>query len=177
MTTKEQHSRPKNGRTYKMADGTDVPLFEAPTDFDIQCYRTDRRKAVMGDPLRCIIAMGGLRHPQVREMYVGSGKDAYVVIEQHNGRLIAFHYVISASARHVLDAFDNNAGVKSQRVTLRAPTSGLTLAHRRVSNKRRRQEVANGAVVKPRPRRKARITRIEIKHRPRAPIAVKKLAS
>jgi hypothetical protein len=161
-------------RYYKTDDGKQVPLFEADHDMAFKVYKTDRRKSVIGDPKHCIEAKGLCRLPNVREAYIGSGKDAYVIFEKAPRRPFshAIHFMIPIASGRVRDAFDTKRDLKSQILMLKAPASGQTRAHRSLLNKRRRDAIKNGAPVKKRATKAAatRVQRLGIDHRPRAKI-------
>jgi len=164
----------KKQREYKMADGTYVPLFEADYDTSFPVYRSDRRKAVLGDPRKCIEALGLCRMHKALEAFIGTGKDAYVVFSASANRPFkhALHFTIPAQAAKVRDTFDKRGAPKTQHLTLRAPTKGRTLEHRSFLGKRLAAKIKNGEhVVKPRGKLNTpRITRIGAPHRPHAQI-------
>lgn len=161
----------KVGRTYIAPDGTSYPLAEAEYDMSFTVYKSDRSKAIIGDPWGCLIALGGKRHPDVLEVYIGSGGDAYVVFKGRAGKPAhAVHFTIPAQAARVRDIFDTKGAPPTQIVMLRAPTKARTLDARSASNKGRAAKIKNGThVVKPRgtPAKK-RIMTLGVAHRPRA---------
>jgi hypothetical protein len=155
------------------ATGIVYPLFEAEVDYTCAVYKTDRRKAVIGDPAACIISLGLKHNPDVIVAHIGGGKDAFVTFKG-KGRFKAHtkHYVVLAKAAKVRDTFDTKGAPATQHITLSAPTAGRTLDARERMNKRRRAEIKNGSPVKKRatPNR-PRITRIGAVNRPTAIIS------
>ena len=157
-------------RYYVTGDGKRYPLFEAPYDYPITVYKSDCKKAIIGDPAQCLIALGARRDKLVEAAFIGSGKDAYVVFRATKLReAYALHFTLNAEASRVRDWFDSHKGATSQMITLSAVTAGRTLAHRSVLGKKRRQAIKDGAEVKRRGKpNETRITRIGMKHRPHA---------
>jgi hypothetical protein len=157
-------------RYYEAGDGTKYPLIEATIPFAFKVYRTDCKAAVIGDPLNCLIARGGRRHPNVLALYIGTGKDAYVILSDgRGGAPVAVHYTLNAKASRVRDHFDTNKKIKTQVITLSVPTPGRTLEHRSALGKKRREEIKNGAEVKKRGHgNTSRVQRLGVRHRPRA---------
>jgi hypothetical protein len=142
--------------------GDKAQILEATYQMDVPIYKSDLKKAIWSDPRHCIIAIGMKRLPRVIEAFVGQGKDAYLILEI-GGKLVAWHFVIGASARKVLDAFDIKGSAKTQHVTLRVPTKALKLAYRRKSNARRQAEIrakTGKPVVSRGPRKAARMERL-----------------
>lgn len=163
----------KTKRFYVTPEGVKYPLFEAPYDYWIPVFKKDCKKAVIGDPHGCLIALGAQRDPLVLGAYIGSGKDAYVVFrETELRRAHALHFTISAAAARVRDYFDTHRGEVKTTVRLSAPTAGRTLAHRSKLNKARHKRIKAGEhVVKKRGKsNKTRIVRLGVKHRPRATV-------
>jgi hypothetical protein len=137
-------------------------------------YKSDRRKAKIGDPYGCWLALGIRRHPDVVDVYVGSGKDAYVVFKGRGGEgPYAIHFIVGTSLRSLIDAFDKDKKTATQMLILRRPAESMTLEHRRKSNKKRAADVRSGKVtVKTRgPQKDTRITRIGMSPRPRVRIS------
>lgn len=159
-------------RFYIAGDGTKYPLIEAQTPFSIDVHRADCRKAITGDPANCLIALGARRHRNVDAAYIGSSKDAYVIMRYGRSiKAVAVHYTINARTSALRDAFDTNSKLLIQTVTLSPPSPGVTLAHRAKLGKRRREEVKNGALQKKRgPQKTSRVVRLGVPHRPRARI-------
>jgi hypothetical protein len=158
---------------YRLDDGTEIPLFEADYDHAFKVNKSDRRGAVIGDPKHCIEAKALCRLKDVKEAYIGSGKDAYIVYEQTESRPFAhaLHYTIPASSAKVRDAFETKKAIASQICWLRKPTKGRTLKHRRTLDKDRKEAVKAGAPVKKRGKKLTRrIHRLGVDHRPRARI-------
>jgi|SRR5215475_3722312 len=153
----------KRRKFFILKDGRRAQVLEATYPMDVKIYKSDRRKAIWSDPYQCIISLGMLRLPKVIEAFVGQGKDAYLVLEV-NGKLVAWHFYIGASARRILDAFDAKGSPKTQTVTLRVPPKSVKLAYRRKSNARRRAEIKSGigkpVVKRLQPRRSARMERL-----------------
>jgi hypothetical protein len=154
---------------YTAGDGTKFPLREAMIPFSFNVYRKDQKAACVGDPFNCLIAVSGRRHKNVLAMYIGSGKDAYVVMtDGRGGRPIAYHYTINARASKVRDNFDQNKKIDSQMVTLSVPTPGRTREHRAKLGKARNAAIKAGAEVK---KRGASVKAVRaFKYRPHATI-------
>lgn len=163
-------------RTYKAQDGNEYPLEEASYDFAFKAYRTDCKKSIIGDPILCVLANGMRRQKHVIEAYVGSGGDAYLILEPTPEKPYAHavHFTIPTTAARVRDEFDKNKKIQSQIIWLKAPTAGRTIEARSKLNKKRYEEVKNGAPVKRRGKQNAsRVARIGMKHRPKAKISRK----
>lgn len=157
-------------RFYEAPDGIKYRLTEAKYDMGFKIYRSDRRKAKKLDPHNCLLALGIRRHPDVIDVYVGAGKDAYVIFKDaEGGDPYAVHFVLSRPVKGVIDAFDKDRLAKTQQIMLRRPTAGRTLAARSHMDKARRQRIKNGKhFVKHRATPKAsRMSRLGISQRPR----------
>jgi hypothetical protein len=166
MTTRKMKQR-----FYVAPDGTKYPLKEALHDFPIRVYKADRNKAKQGDPGLCLIALGARRHRHVVDVFVGSGKDAYVIIKGPEGEY-AMHFTIPAATRRIVDGFDKARSAVSAIVIFKMPTAGRTHEARKTMNSKRRAELKAGT-GKPKKSRLAgipRITRLGVVHRPRANI-------
>src|SRR5215475_10578309 len=116
-------------RFYKH-EGVNHPMLEAETDALFEVFKSDRRKAVIGDPLECIEALGLRRLNGVVFAYVGSTKDAYLGIEDPLSptKFRLRHYPSPAKAAKVRDTFDQKGAAKTQVLKLKRPTKGRTLA-------------------------------------------------
>lgn len=161
----------KTKRYYVTPEGKKFPLFEAPYDYWIPIHKKDCKRAIIGDPNGCLIALGAQRDPLVLGAYIGSGKDAYIVFRESAVRKAhALHFTISAAAARVRDYFDTHRGEVKTTVRLSAPTAGRTLSHRSKLNKARYRRIKAGEhTVKRRGKPNAtRIVRLGVKHRPRA---------
>ena len=156
------------------ATGKKWPLVEAEVDYTFQVYKSDRRKAVIGDPTCCLIAEGLKHNKDVVAAHIGSGKDA-VVVFKGRGRLgeHAKHYVLLAKAERVRDIFDGKGAPKTQYITLSAPTAGRTLAARKAMNRKRQAEIKAGTrdVKRRDAPRKTRMMRLGVSARPRAVVS------
>jgi hypothetical protein len=161
-------------RTYTARDGTVYPLKEAPIDMLFKAYRSDFRKAVIGDPWDCIESKGIKHHRGVLEAYIGSGRNAYIVMrETEDEPATAYHYMISVRAGKLRDNFEQNKKLDTQLLLLRAPAKTQTLEARSVMNKKRYAAIKNGTHV-PGKRGKpntTRMARIGAPHRPRPDIS------
>jgi hypothetical protein len=158
--------------TYKH-EGIKHPLIEADYDTAFKVYKSDRRKAVIGDPTACIEAVGLKRLPNVSFAHIGSGGDAYVGFKDQKSStgITVRHFTIPAQAKKVRDQFEVKGAPNTQTLLLKAPSNGRTLSHRKVLGKRRRDEIKAGAEVKKRAApRASRIARIGVAHRPRAQV-------
>jgi hypothetical protein len=163
----------KTTRVYTAPNGTKYPLFEAEYDSAFKVYKSDRKRATIGDPWGCLIALGGKHKPEVLEVYIGSGGDAYVVYKGRLGKPpYVLHFTIPAEAARVRDAFDTKGAPATQIVMLRAPTKARTIDARSKSNKAHKAKIKNGThIVKPRGTiAKKRIMTLGVAHRPRARI-------
>lgn len=159
---------------YQLEDGTTVPLFEGEYDMAFKVYKSHRKTAVIGHPLHCIEAKGLCKLKNVREAYIGSGKDAYVVFEQTPRRdyLHAVHFIIPVPSAKVRDSFEVRGAPATQTLLLRAPSNGQTLKYKRETNKKWREAVKNGKHVEQRGKiNQTRISRIGVAHRPRAKVS------
>lgn len=160
-------------RWYTAPDGTKFPLVEAKYDMLFKCYKSDRRKAMQGNPNACLLALGIKRHPDVLDIYIGSGKDAYVIFKGDEGEAPqAVHFTVATAARKVVDAFDKDKTTQSCDIVLRRPTKSWTLAYRRKNGAKWRDEVKTGE-RQPKRRGKInekRVTRLGVAHRPRAKV-------
>ena len=170
MATAAKKGAPK--RYYVTGDGKRYPLFEAPYDYPITVFKSDCRKAIIGDPAQCLIALGARRDKLVDAAFIGSGKDAYVIFKATKIRkAYALHFTMNAEASRVRDYFDGHKGATSQMITLSAVTPGRTMDHRSKLGKKRREEIKAGAEVKKRGKQaETRIMRVGMKHRPHAVI-------
>lgn len=166
-------------RSYTTPDGKKYPLIEADYDMDYVIYKSDLRKAVRGDPVRCIEAMGICHNANVVTAWVGAGKDAIVVFKGRKDEPdVAVHFIIRKRGRTVVDEFDTTSKTKSQiktqTLTLgRVPTS-WTLEARARFHKLRQIEIKKGAKVRKTPdkkkARRARYERLGVPRRPRPKI-------
>lgn len=158
-------------RYYVAGDGVKYPLIEAVVPFSFKVYRSDCSKATVGDPYNCLIAMGGRRHRNVHALYIGSGKDAYVIMKIASTPPYAVHYTIATAAARVRDNFDANKTLATQTITLDPPTPGRTMEHRSKLGKKRRAEIKAGSPIRKRevtPEDRER--RRQVRHRPQAKI-------
>lgn len=160
-------------RFFTAADGTKYPLTEARHDMLFKVYKSDRRKCTERDPRNCLLARGIMRHPDVLDVYVGSGCDAYVVFkETEDDEAHAIHFGIRTKARRVVAAFDNDKTTQSIDLVLCKPPRAWRLDVRRESNARRRKEIKEGSPVAKRGKRKAgNLTRFGQPRRPRPKIS------
>lgn len=159
---------------YYTSPRTDIeyPLTEAKYDFAFNIYKSDKKKAVPLSPGECLIACGLKRHRDIIDAFIGSGRDAYVIFKgQGDEPDHAVHFVLRASNRRIIDEFDTNRKALTAKIELTRPPYSWTLNRRRENNERRRKEIETntGAPVKPRGRiNKIRVSRLGVKHRPRA---------
>jgi hypothetical protein len=116
---------------------------------------------VVGDPYACLLALGACRLPDVIESYIGTGKDAYIVFTTTPEHPFphAELFTLPAKACRARDAFDTDADLQTQLITLHAPTAARTLAAREKLNTRRKQELrdGNGKPFRPRSRSRAEV--------------------
>jgi hypothetical protein len=137
-------------------------------------YRSDRRKAAVGDPWGCVEALGIMHHRGVIEAYIGSGRNAYVVFKgTEEEPATAWHFMISVKAGKIRDAFDQNKKLDRQELLLRAPSKTQTLSARSEMNKKRNTAIKNGlhVPVKRGAPSTTRMERIGVKPRPHALIS------
>jgi hypothetical protein len=160
-------------RFYTAPDGTRYPLTEARYDMMFKCYRSDRRKAVPNDPEKCLVALGVKRHKDVLYVYIGSGRNGYIVFKATEDEPAhAVHFAIDTKTRKIIDGFDKDRSAESQTVVLKKPPHSWRLDVRRESDARRRREIRDGSPVNRRGRiARPRIERIGSSHRPLAPIS------
>lgn len=154
-------------------DGVKHPVLEADYDTAFKVYKSDRKKAVIGDPTACIEAKGLCRLANVQFAYIGGGGDAYVGFKDEKSAtgVTVRHFTIPSKAKKVRDTFEIKGAPDTQLLMLKAPSPGRTLKHRAVLGKRRRDEIKQGAIEKKRgPQRKTRIIRLGVHNRPRAKI-------
>jgi hypothetical protein len=159
-------------RTYKH-DGVNHPLVEAEYDTAFKVFKSDRRKATIGDPSDCIEARGLKRLPNCAFAHIGSGGDAYVGFKDTASPtgITVRHFVIPAASGRVRDTFDQKGSPATQVLMLKAPSNGRTLSHRSMLGKKRREEIKKGAAIKKRgPQKNNRIHRIGVSPRPRAKV-------
>lgn len=163
--------RKKVKRTYTSPDGKTYPLHEAPYAMPVTVYKSDRKKAVIGDPSACLIALGLRRMKGIEHAWVGGGKDAYVCFGDTKLRPAhALHFTLNAQSSRVRDYFDTHRDAETQNLQLDPPTAGTTLAARAKNNKRRRGEIKNGAEVAKRSTYVQRIVRLGVHRRPKATV-------
>jgi hypothetical protein len=161
-------------RYYTAPDGVKYPLTEAPYSMSFTIYRSDRHKAHAGDPHSCLIAMGIKRNRDVKDVFIGTGRDAYVVFHARDDQPAhAVHFVLGMTTRRVIDAFDLNKRATTMKIELKRPTKGRTLEVRRTMDKSRRQKIKDGAhtVKKRATPQTSRMRRLGIAHRPRPQIS------
>jgi|GEM_PF-6478032 len=166
-------------RFFVKPDGSKVSLFEAPYKYGVRVYKSDCKKAAIGNPEQCLIALGAKRDKNVEAAFIGSGKDAYLVFRGKPNApspqmrvAHALHFTIRAMAARVRDFFDTHRGAVTLDIELSAPTPGRTLAHRAKLNKARMERIKAGThEVKKRDKAAAtRIMRLGVPHRPKAAI-------
>lgn len=167
MNKERFFTNPNNGKIY--------PIIEAISNTFFLVFRTDMRKAVIGDSCHCIIALGLKKMDRdIVDAFVTSGKFVYLCYEPRGVAPYCYcvRYQTTAEAARVRDNFDQDKDMKTQRLYLRKPSPGRTLAGRAAANKRRRQEIKDGAPVKARGNqvRNSRLMRIGIAHRPKVHI-------
>jgi hypothetical protein len=156
-------------------EGVSHPLVEAEFNTAFKVYKSDRRRAVIGDPKACIEALGLKRIPNVIFAHIGSGGDAYVGFKDSESPtgVIVRHFTIPAQSKRVRDMFDVKGSPATQVIMLNAPSNGRTLVHRRRLNKKRHEEIKAGTrqVKKRGSPKKTRIARIGREHRPKPKIS------
>lgn len=169
-------------KTGVVSGGKKYPLYEAMTNYPVRVYKSDKRKAIQGDPGECMVALGGKRDHSVIDIFIGAGKDAYVVFQATEDRPDhAVHYTIPAATRRIVDAFDSKRSATSAIITLNKPTEGRTMDARKTLNSKRRKRVKEAAVkgediVKHRKPGVPRIMRLGVVHRPRANIVTEQVS-
>src|SRR5690348_4370564 len=119
-------------RFYTTPTGEKYPLAEARYDMSFKAYKSDRKKAVAGDPAYCLLALGIRRDPQVEDVFIGSGKDAYVILKAtHEHSAQAVHFVISTPVKRIVDGFDKDKTARTQPITLSRPPKSQTIEAQR----------------------------------------------
>jgi hypothetical protein len=157
-------------RYYEAPDGKKYRMIEAKYDMAFKVYRSDRRKAKVLDPHDCLLALGILRNRDVIDVFVGAGRDAYVVFRGENGgEPYAVHFVLNRPTKRVIDNFDKDRLAKTQQIILRRPSDGRTLDARNRQDKARKARIKAGTHhVKHRPTpRASRIARLGVGQRPK----------
>jgi hypothetical protein len=160
---------PRKKLEYVSGEGKRYPLHEATYDFPITVYKSDCRKAEIGNPEQCLIALGARRNKRVEGAWIGSGKDAYVAFKAVRGRAAhVLHFTLNAKAARIRDFFETKKGATTQQIILSAVTAGRTRLHRAKLGKLRAKKIKAGKhVVKPRGKINAtRIMRLGVAHRP-----------
>lgn len=115
-----------------------------------------------------MLALGVRRDSDVLDVYIGSGKDAYVTFKARGDEPAhAVHFTIATSVRRIIDGFDKDKNARTQIIVLKRPSTARTLEHRRTLNNRRHKEIRNGATVARRGSSVKRVARIGVEHRPR----------
>lgn len=153
------------------------PVKEAQYDMPIKIYKSDKRRAVVGSPEECLLALGAVRNNAVLEAAIGHGGDAFMLMKDDNGNPSHWlHFKIKAEAQRIRDAFDRDRSARTATIILSKPPKSWTLAHRQASNKRRREEIAAGSPVRRlvNPRR-TRVQRLGVRVRPTTRIKINKI--
>ena len=90
--------------TYKHGD-INNPLEEAQYDTAFKIYKSDCKKAVIGDPTQCIEAKGLKRLPNCEFAHIGSGGDAYVGFKDTKSPtgVTVRHFCIPAASKRIRD--------------------------------------------------------------------------
>jgi hypothetical protein len=157
-------------RYYTAPDGAKYPLYEAQWDTAFTIYRSDRRKAVAGDPHNCLLALGIKRNRDVLDVYIGAGQDAYVVFKARgDDPARAVHFTITSSARRSIDGWDGpDKRAATMTIKLKRPTAKRTLEARSKLDKDRAARIKNGThkVRHTGKARLPRVTRFGAVHRP-----------
>jgi hypothetical protein len=136
-------------------------------DMMFKVYRSDRRKATIGDPWDCVESKGIKHHRGVIEAYIGSGRNAYVVFKATEDEpATAYHFMISVRASRIRDIFDQNKKLQSQELILKRPKESQTLTARAGMGKIYKAKIKDGSHV-PVKRGSPRTTRME-RHLPPA---------
>lgn len=159
----------KKRRVYEDADGNRYPLYEATAHLAFKSYKADKKRAVIGDPHSCFVALGLRRLPNVRDVHIGLGKDGYVVFAKgpRSKKPYAEHFTLPAkTVQAAAKLFERGGSPPTQELTLRAPTAGRTLDHRSLLNRRRSKKVRAGARTKTHRARRPSVNRLA--RRPRA---------
>lgn len=128
------------------------PMIEAELPFPIQVYKMDAKKAKLVDAQNCVVALGAMRNKLIEDCFIGSGKDAYIAFKANMDHpAYAMHYTINQRSAKVRDYFDTHKDVTQATITMSPVTPGRTHAHRKKLNKRRYEEIKNGAEKRSRP--------------------------
>lgn len=163
-------------RIYKAPDGKGYPVEEAPYNMAFTVQRKDFKKGKRNDPGWCAEALAIRRMENVLDVWVGSGKDAYVIFGPTDAKPYAhaLHFTIPIRSERLRDAFDTDGTLKRQELHLRRPTAGRTLDARSKLNKERRKAIKRGSPIKKRDRvARPRIVRLGVEQRERAKITSK----
>ena len=119
----------------------DYPLYEAEYPLTVNLFRVTAlsRDTKIGDHYNCLISKDLLRIPGIVGSYIGADRTAIVVFKGTDGRPDhARRFRLSVSAGRARDKFDESKDVKTQPVTLYAPTQSMTMKARREALARRR---------------------------------------
>jgi len=165
-------------KIYTTPSGERYPLVEARYNMAFTAYRSDRKKAVINDPRNCWAALGIRRDPEVLDVYIGSGRDAYVIFKATpDAPAQAVHFIINTTMRHLIDAFDRDKTARTMTIELMRPSSSEQLSRRTAKAKERYVKTkAKGKAKTETPAqrartRRSRVQRIGVAHRPRAQIS------
>lgn len=153
-------------------EGVQHPLEDGEYDTAFKVYKTDRRRAEIGNPEKCIEALGLRRLPNVAFASIGSGNLAFVGFkDRHSSTGIKVRrFNIPTSTKKVRDLFETKGSPSTQILMLKAPAETMAQRHKR--DKTRREAIKAGA-RQPTKRSKPHTTRLErigIAHRPRPKI-------
>jgi hypothetical protein len=162
---------PRRKMEYVSGDGKRYPMYEAVYDFPITVYKSDCRRAKIGNPEQCLIALGAKRNRHVEGAWIGSGKEAYVAFKGIRGKPAhVLHFTLNAEAARIRDFFDAKRGAVTKQIILSSVTAGRTRAHRAKLGKLRAKAIKKGEHVV-QPRGKINAPRVMgLKYRPRARI-------
>lgn len=144
-----------------------------------EVLRKDGKYAVAKSPTDCIIATAIKRMPDVVEVFISSGKFAFITFKAGRGRpAITRKFTINSTSRKVIDDFDQNKKVR--RVVIRLgtlrdadlPEVKTTYHHIRA------EKIKNGThtVTHRATPTKTRYMRIAVVHRPRPKIVRREMA-
>lgn len=155
-------------------DGEKHPLQEGDYDTAFKVYKTDRLRAEIANPEKCIEALGLRRLPNVAFAHIGSGNVAYVGFHDQRSPtgVTVRRFYIPAPAKKVRDQFETKGSPKTQILMLKAPANGKTMASRSKRDQARRANIKAGAHL-PQKREQPHSTRLErigVAHRPRPKI-------
>jgi hypothetical protein len=157
-------------RVLKAIDGNFYRVVQAKHDYAVRCYRTDRSRAIQGDPRKCLLALGAKRNRLVIDCLIGTGRDMYILFEAtEESDREWLHFIASTSSRGVADGFDKDRKASTIIVMLRRPTKSTA---KKSASKRHANQYQKRKATGKQPdktigaKRITRVKRLGVPHRP-----------